>query len=178
MGMQIPNNLSIKLFILGSAKGVNSKRRTLLYDLNKQFKDLSQNVYPLIPNLSSENAKIPRIRVGKEAERKSKEEIKFQEKIRMEREDFKKSLKRKPEDRTEETSELNKKQKTEENGDETIDDTVDDNDDLTEKIHTEDAMPTENGTVTTGTYIFFHALKFRFSKKATQICRNLSICAQ
>ena len=152
MGMQIPNNLSIKLFVLGSAKGVNSKRRTLLYDLNKQFKDLSQNVYPLIPNLSSENAKIPRIRVGKEAERKSKDEIKFQEKIRMEREDFKKSLKRKPEDLTEEISELNKKQKTEENGDETIDDTVDDNDDLTEKIHTEDEMPTDNGTVTTGTY--------------------------
>ena len=155
MGIQIPNNLSIKLFILGSAKGVNSKRRTLLYDLNKKFKDLSQNVYPLIPNLSSENAKIPRIRVGKEAERKSKDEIKFQEKIRMEREEFKKSLKRKPEDLTEETSDLNKKQKTEENGDETIDDTVDDNDDLTEKIHTEDEMPTENGTVTTGTYNFF-----------------------
>merc|ERR1712037_711477 len=53
------------------------------------------------------------------------------------------------EDLTEETSELNKKQKTEENGDETIDDTVDDNDDLTEKIHTEDEMPTQNGTVTT-----------------------------
>ena len=88
--------------------------------------------------------------MGKEAERKSKDEIKFQEKIRIEREEFKKSLKRKPEDLTEETSELNKKQKTEENGDETIDDTVDDNDDLTEKIHTEDEMPTENGTVTTG----------------------------
>ena len=69
----------------------------------------------------------------------------------MEREEFKKSLKRKPEDLTEETSELNKKQKTEENGDETIDD----NDDLTEKIHTEDEMPTENGTVTTGKYNFF-----------------------
>ena len=98
----------------------------------------------------------------------------------MEREEFKKSLKRKPEDLTEETSELNKKQKTEENGDETIDDTVDDNDDLTEKIHTEDEMPTENGIVTTGTYnfFFFHALKFRFSKKATQIGRNLSVCAQ
>ena len=161
MGIQIPNNLSIKLFILGSAKGVNTKRRTLLYDLNKQFKDLSQNVYPLIPNLSSENAKIPRIRVGKEAERKSKDEIKFQEKIRMEREEFKKSLKRKPEDLTEETSELNKKQKTEENGDETIDDTVDDNDDLTEKIHTEDEMPTENGIVTTGTYNFFFLSCFK-----------------
>jgi len=143
------NQLADHLYKVGSAKGVNSKRRTLLYDLNKQFKDLSQNVYPLIPNLSSENAKIPRIRVGKEAERKSKAEIKFQEKIRMEKEDFKKSLKRKPEDLTEETSELNKKQKTEENGDETIDDTVDDNDDLTEKIHTEDEMLTENGTVTT-----------------------------
>merc|ERR1740129_91091 len=130
------NQLADHLYKVGSGKGVNSKRRTLLYDLNKQFKDLSQNVYPLIPNLSSENAKIPRIRVGKEAERKSKDEIKFQEKIRMEREDFKKSLKRKPEDLTEETSELNKKQKTEENGDETIDDT-------------EDEMPTENGTVTT-----------------------------
>ena len=161
VGMQIPNNLSIKLFILGSAKGVNTKRRTLLYDLNKQFKDLSQNVYPLIPNLSSENAKIPRIRVGKEAERKSKDEIKFQEKIRMEREEFKKSLKRKPEDLTEETSELNKKQKTEENGDETVDDTVDDNDDLTEKIHTEDEMPTENGIVTTGTYNFFFLSCFK-----------------
>merc|ERR1712008_214319 len=32
---------------------------------------------------------------------------------------------------------------------ETIDDTVDDNDDLTEKIHTEDEMLNENGTVTT-----------------------------
>ena len=98
----------------------------------------------------------------------------------MEREDFKKSLKRKPEDLTEETSELNKKQKTEENGDETIDDTVDDNDDLTEKIHTEDEMPTQNGTVTTGTFnfFFFHALKFRFFKKATQIGRNISVCAQ
>jgi len=143
------NQLADHLYKVGSAKGVNSKRRTLLYDLNKQFKDLSQNVYPLIPNLSSENAKIPRIRVGKEAERKSKEEIKFQEKIRIEREEFKKSLKRKPEDLTEETSELNKKQKTEENGGETIDDTVDDNDDLTEKIHSEDVMPTENGTITT-----------------------------
>merc|ERR1719483_1645802 len=143
------NQLADHLYKVGSAKGVNSKRRTLLYDLNKQFKDLSQNVYPLIPNLSSENAKIPRIRVGKEAERKSKAENKFQEKIRMEKEDFKKSLKRKPEDLTEETSELNKKQKTEENGDETIDDTVDDNDDLTEKIHTEEEMLAENGTVTT-----------------------------
>ena len=79
----------------------------------------------------------------------------------MEREDFKKSLKRKPEDLTEETSELNKKQKTEENGDETIDDTVDDNDDLTEKIHTELAMPTENGIVTTGTYNFFFLSCFK-----------------
>merc|ERR1712166_458719 len=32
---------------------------------------------------------------------------------------------------------------------ETINDTVDDNDDLTEKIHSEDVMPTENGTITT-----------------------------
>ena len=99
--------------------------------------------------------------MGKEAERKSKDEIKFQEKIRMEREEFKKSLKRKPEDLTEETCELNKKQKTEENGDETIDDTVDDNDDLTEKIHTEDEMPTQNGTVTTGTYNFFFLSCFK-----------------
>ena len=79
----------------------------------------------------------------------------------MEREEFKKSLKRKPEDLTEETSDLNKKQKTEENGDETIDDTVDDNDDLTEKIHTEDEMPTENGIDTTGTYNFFFLSCFK-----------------
>merc|ERR1711922_36623 len=109
------NQLADHLFQVGSAQGISSKRRTMLYGLNKQFKDLSQNVYPLIPDMSSENAKIPRLRIGKEAQKKSKEEIEYQEKIRIEREEFKKSLKRKQESPTSEFAELNKKQKIESN---------------------------------------------------------------
>merc|ERR1712168_904142 len=115
------NQLADYLFQIGSAQGISSKRRTMLYSLNKQFKDLSQNVYPLIPDMSSENAKIPRLRIGKEAQKKSKEEIEYQEKIRIEREEFKKSLKRKHESTVLEVAELNKKQKVETNG-EAIDD--------------------------------------------------------
>merc|ERR1711978_819554 len=47
------NQLAEYLFQIGSAQGISSKRRTMLYGLNKQFKDLSQNVYPLIPDMSS-----------------------------------------------------------------------------------------------------------------------------
>ena len=67
--------------------------------------------------MSAENAKIPLIKVGKEAQKKSKEELKFQEKIRIEREEFKKSLKRKPDSSALEVAEVSKKQKIETNGD-------------------------------------------------------------
>ena len=170
------NQLGDFLYKIGSAKEVNSKRRTLLYNLNKQFKDLSQNVYPLIPDLSSENAKIPRIKVGKEALRKSKEEINFQEKIRIEREEFKKSKKRKLEQTPTEISEHSKKQRTEENGDfveendepidegndsielngDTVEDDVDsveqngDEQDEIEKVESTDEATTESETVASG----------------------------
>merc|ERR1712079_404992 len=135
------NQLADYLFQVGSAKGISSKRRTMLYSLNKQFKDLSQNVYPLIPDMSSENAKIPRIKVGKEAQKKSREEIEFQEKIKIEREEFKKSLKRKQESPTSEVAELNKKQKIESNEEASNEESEE-----TEKDNSEDAFDPENVT--------------------------------
>jgi len=135
------NQLADHLFQIGSAQGISSKRRTMLYSLNKQFKDLSQNVYPLIPDMSSENAKIPRLRIGKEAQKKSKEEIEYQEKIRIEREEFKKSLKRKQESPASEVAELNKKQKIESNEEASNEESEE-----TEKDNSEDAFDTENVT--------------------------------
>lgn len=86
------------LFKVGSEKNISSKRRTLLYDLTKQFKDLSEDVYPLLPDLSHEEAKIPKLKVGKEAQKRAKEELLAMEKIKEERENFKKSRKRKQSD--------------------------------------------------------------------------------
>merc|ERR1711874_372933 len=133
------NQLADYLFKVGSEKGISSKRRTMLYSLNKQFKDLSQNVYPLIPDMSSENAKIPRIKVGKEAQKKSREEIEFQEKIKMEREEFKKSLKRKHDTPVSEEDEVNKKQKIETNGE-----PFDEDLEKIETVDLEDATCAEN----------------------------------
>ena len=102
---------------------------------------MSQSVYPLIPDMSSENAKIPRLRIGKEAQKKSKEEIEFQEKIRIEREEFKKSLKRKQESPASEVAELNKKQKIESN-----EEAINEESEEIEKDNTEDTIDTENVT--------------------------------
>lgn len=87
--------LAETLFQFGSVKKICSRRRSQLYDLTKQFKDLAQDVYPLIPDLSAEEDKIPKIKVTKEARRQAKEDLEYQERIAKERDDFKKSLKRK-----------------------------------------------------------------------------------
>merc|ERR1711860_182662 len=68
--------LSDLLFKIGSDQKVTSSKRTLLYDLTKQFKDLSQEVYPLIPDMREEEAKIPKIKPGQVAKRKAKEALK------------------------------------------------------------------------------------------------------
>merc|ERR1711894_42273 len=64
-------------------------------DLTKQFKDLSQEVYPLILDMSEEEAKIPKIKPGQVAKRKAKEALKIMENVQKEREEYKKALKRK-----------------------------------------------------------------------------------
>lgn len=87
--------LSDLLFKIGSDQKVSSSKRTLLYDLTKQFKDLSQEVYPLIPDMSEEEAKIPKIKPGQVAKRKAKEALKIMENVQKEREEYKKALKRK-----------------------------------------------------------------------------------
>ena len=87
--------LSDLLFKIGSDQKVGASKRTLLYDLTKQFKDLSQEVYPLIPDMSEEEAKIPKIKPGQVAKRKAKEALKIMENVQKEREDYKKALKRK-----------------------------------------------------------------------------------
>ena len=91
--------------------------------------------------MSSENAKIPRLRIGKEAQKKSKEEIEYQEKIRIEREEFKKSLKRKQESPASEVAELNKKQKIESD-----EEASNEESEKIEKDNSEDAFDTENVT--------------------------------
>ena len=87
--------LSDLLFKIGSEKSVSAPKRTLLYDLTKQFKDLSQDVYPLIPDMSEEEAKIPKIKPGQVAKRKAKEALKIMENVQKERDEYKKALKRK-----------------------------------------------------------------------------------
>merc|ERR1712110_358589 len=88
--------LSQKLYTFGSSKNIPNKRRDILYELTKQFKDLANDVYPLAPNVELEKeAKIPKVKVSKVAERRMKEEIENQEQIKKEREEFKQALKRK-----------------------------------------------------------------------------------
>merc|ERR1719350_425537 len=66
----------------------------MLYELTKQFKDLANEVYPLAPNFElEEESKIPKVTVKKVAQRRMKEEIERQEKIKKEREEFKQVLK-------------------------------------------------------------------------------------
>jgi hypothetical protein len=86
--------LSQKLYNFGSSKNIQNKRRNILYELTKQFKDLANDVYPLAPNVELEKeAKIPKVKVSKVAERRMKEEIENQEQIKKEREEFKQALK-------------------------------------------------------------------------------------
>jgi hypothetical protein len=88
--------LSQKLYIFGSSKNIPNKRRNMLYELTKQFKDLANDVYPLAPNVELEQeSKIPKVKVSKVAERRMKEEHEHQEQIKKEREEFKQALKRK-----------------------------------------------------------------------------------
>merc|ERR1712062_292328 len=80
--------LSQKLYSFGSSKNIPNKRRDMLYELTKQFKDLANEVYPLAPNVElEEEAKIPKVKVSKVSERR------MQEKIKKEREEFKQALK-------------------------------------------------------------------------------------
>ena len=68
--------LAQQLYTIGSSKTVKSKQRELLYELSKQFKDLSQDVYPLAPHdLEEEEAKIPKVKVSKITARRVKEEL-------------------------------------------------------------------------------------------------------
>ena len=87
--------LSEFLFKIGSDKSTSQSKRNLLYDLTKQFKNLSENIYPLMPDMSEEEAKIPKIKPGQVAKRKAKQELEILEKMQKEREDYKKALKRK-----------------------------------------------------------------------------------
>ena len=55
--------LSQKLYSFGSSKNIPNKRRDMLYELTKQFKDLANEVYPLAPNVElEEEAKIPKVK--------------------------------------------------------------------------------------------------------------------
>lgn len=87
--------LADKLFGYGGKKDLSSKRRTLLYDLTKEFKDLSEGLYPLIPDMSEEEAQIPKLKIGKVARKNAQEELEHQEKLKTERDEYRKSLKRK-----------------------------------------------------------------------------------
>ena len=97
--------LSEILFAAGNAEEISTKRRGILYDLTKKFKDLAKDVYPLIPDLSEEEAKIPKLKLAKEAKRRAKEELEIQDKIRLEKDQFKQFLKRKHRDLEEESVE-------------------------------------------------------------------------
>merc|ERR1711925_17088 len=59
--------MSERLFELGSGEGIRKANRDALYKVSKMFKDVSNDLFPLGPNLDDLDIDIPKISVKKSA---------------------------------------------------------------------------------------------------------------
>merc|ERR1711976_380635 len=72
--------------------GLKKTCRDALYELSKQFKDVANDVFPMGPNLEDMDEDIEKLKVTKTAKKNIREEEAYQKKNKMEKANYKKSL--------------------------------------------------------------------------------------